>query len=56
MILFLTDNYQYTAPSPRYYLLPDNDNRLMLNARLIELKEHAHDCTNKVDLKIFLYF
>jgi hypothetical protein len=48
--VYVEDNFEYVPHRPRFYLFPDDYNTIRLSARLVELQEHPHDCSNKVSL------
>uniref|UniRef100_A0AC35TZD6 Acid-sensing ion channel 5 n=1 Tax=Rhabditophanes sp. KR3021 TaxID=114890 RepID=A0AC35TZD6_9BILA len=49
LIAYVNDNYDYALDFPRYYLYPNEFNRMYFTARRIELLEHPGDCTYKIE-------
>uniref|UniRef100_A0A1I7ZU49 Uncharacterized protein n=1 Tax=Steinernema glaseri TaxID=37863 RepID=A0A1I7ZU49_9BILA len=47
MLIYVTDNHEYVVDYPRYYLYPNEWNRMRFTARFIELLPHPHVCTDK---------
>ena len=48
-IVYVNDNWDWVIDFPRYYLYPDEWNRMHFSARYIDLLEHPTDCTNRVN-------
>ncbi|KAK0396287.1 hypothetical protein QR680_001657 [Steinernema hermaphroditum] len=47
LLIYVTDNHDYVVDYPRYYLYPNEWNRMRFTARFIELLPHPHVCTDK---------
>jgi hypothetical protein len=52
VIVYINDNFDQVLDYPRYYIYPDEWNRMHFNARFVELLEHPEDCSTKVYLVI----
>ncbi|CAI4229387.1 unnamed protein product [Auanema sp. JU1783] len=48
LVVYLTDNYEHIVDFPRFYLYPNEWNRMRLTARYIELIQKNDVCTNKI--------
>ncbi|KAE9550848.1 hypothetical protein FO519_005929 [Halicephalobus sp. NKZ332] len=47
-IIYVNDNWDWVIDFPRYYLYPNEWNRMHFSATYIDLLEHPTDCTNKI--------
>lgn len=52
LIAYVTDNHNVVTEFPRFYLYPNEWNRMKFTARLIELIENKDICTDKVYSKL----
>lgn len=52
LIIYVSDNFDYAMDFPRYYIYPNEWNRMYLTSRRIELLEHSGDCTYRVSSNI----
>uniref|UniRef100_A0A914H2D0 Uncharacterized protein n=1 Tax=Globodera rostochiensis TaxID=31243 RepID=A0A914H2D0_GLORO len=48
IIIYINDNFEQVLDFPRFYLYPNEWNRMHITARMIELLEHPSDCSNNV--------
>ncbi|KAI6201972.1 Na+ channel, amiloride-sensitive family-containing protein [Aphelenchoides besseyi] len=48
IVVYVNDNYEQVLDFPRFYLYPDNWNRMHFTARYVELLEHPKDCSPKI--------
>ncbi|CAD5222235.1 unnamed protein product [Bursaphelenchus xylophilus] len=51
IIIYVNDNFDYVLDFPRFYLYPNEWNRMHFTARLVELLEHPSDCTSEIEGK-----
>uniref|UniRef100_A0A0K0EKH0 Acid-sensing ion channel 1 n=1 Tax=Strongyloides stercoralis TaxID=6248 RepID=A0A0K0EKH0_STRER len=49
LIIYVSDNFDYAMDFPRYYIYPNEWNRMFLTSRRIELLEHPGDCTYRIE-------
>uniref|UniRef100_A0A0N5A3B6 Acid-sensing ion channel 1-like n=1 Tax=Parastrongyloides trichosuri TaxID=131310 RepID=A0A0N5A3B6_PARTI len=49
LIVYVSDNFDYAMDFPRYYIYPNEWNRMFLTSRRIELLEHPGDCTYRIE-------
>uniref|UniRef100_A0A0K0EV66 DEgenerin Like (inferred by orthology to a D. melanogaster protein) n=1 Tax=Strongyloides venezuelensis TaxID=75913 RepID=A0A0K0EV66_STRVS len=49
LIIYVSDNFDYAMDFPRYYIYPNEWNRMYLTSRRIELLEHSGDCTYRIE-------